>query len=322
MVRGQSPAVVLAGLVEGVTAKWAKQRRSEERDANARARRNDRLIRYQRPMSLRQAAFRVLPQAFAKASDEGKLPANARQIYYAARPEILRITVKGSLDSQYFCQTVLIDYMQEYGVDWDVVWDDRGHFAEPHEGGKRLGLGTLAVRHYLRNNAAPVLEEAGFKDAGVKTHGPEGRFGAVLFLEKEGFTPIFEAARLAEKFDIAIMSSKGMAVTAARMLADRICAKYKIPLLTLHDFDIAGFSINKTICSDTRRYSFENQIRVIDLGLRLADVNALSLESEAVSLGNISPRKIRDRLKRNGASPEEIDFLTNGDRVELNAMTS
>jgi hypothetical protein len=321
MVRGQSPAVVLAGLVEGVTAKWAKQRRSEERDANARARRNDRLIRYQRPMSLRQAAFRVLPQAFAKASDEGKLPANARQIYYAARPEILRITGKENLDSQYFCQTLLIDFMQEFGTDWDMVWDDRGHFTEPH-GGERLGLGTLAVRHYLRNNAAPVLKEAGFKGAGIKTHGPEERFGAVLFIEKEGFTPIFNAAALAERFDIAIMSSKGMSVTAARMLADRICAKHKIPLLTLHDFDIAGFSIGKTVGSDTRRYTFQNKIKVIDLGLRLADIDELNLESEAVSLGNVSPRKIHDRLRRNGASTEEIDFLLSGRRVELNAMTS
>jgi DNA topoisomerase VI subunit A len=90
------------------------------------------------------------------------------------------------------------------------------------------------------------MEEAGLKDAEIKTHGPDGRFGAVLFIEKEGFAPIFEAANLAEKFDIAIMSSKGMSVTAARMLVDRMCAKCDIPLLTLHDFDIAGFSIGKS----------------------------------------------------------------------------
>jgi hypothetical protein len=48
---------------------------------------------------------------------------------------------------------------------------------------------------------------------------------------------------LAEKYDLAIMSSKGMSVTAARQLADRICSRYNIPLLILHDFDIAGFSI-------------------------------------------------------------------------------
>ena len=65
---------------------------------------------------------------------------------------------------------------------WDVVWDDRGHFKEPH-GGKTFGLGTLSVRRYLRGNGRPVLEEAGFRDAEIKTHGPDGRFGAVLFVE-------------------------------------------------------------------------------------------------------------------------------------------
>jgi hypothetical protein len=214
-------------------------------------------------MSLRGAAFRVMRDAFMAASASGTLPANARQIYYAARPKILQMIGNESLSSQ-------IDYMQEYGVDWDVVWDDRGHFTEPHEG-ETLGLGTLAVRRYLRNNASPVLKEAGFKDAKVKTHGPAGRFGAVLFIEKEGFAPIFEAASLAERFDIAVMSSKGMSVTAARMLADCICAKYNIPLLTLHDFDVAGFSIGKTIGSD-----IAGTVSIIEFNLSISAYGSLT----------------------------------------------
>src|SRR2546429_408280 len=63
------------------------------------------------------------------------------------------------------------------------------------------------------------------------------------------------------------------------------------------DFDIAGFSIGKTVGSDTRRYSFRNRIRVVDLGLRLAGVRTLDLESEVVSLGNVEPSKLRDRLR-------------------------
>jgi hypothetical protein len=80
-------------------------------------------------------------------------------------------------------------------------------------------------------------------------------------------------------------------------------------------------SIGKTVGSDTKRYRFLNHIKVVNLGLRLADVEALNLQSENVSLKD-SPQKIRDRLRRNGASPEEIDFLLGGRRVELNAMTS
>ena len=251
----------------------------------------------------------------------GTLPANARQIYYAARPKILQIAERDSLDSQYFCQTLLVDYMQEYDVEWDVVWDDRGHFTEPHTG-RSIGLGTLNVRNYLRGNEAPDFQEAGFAGASIATHGPEGCFGAVLFVEKEGFQPLFEASNLTEKHDLAIMSSKGMSVTAARQLVDTMCSRYKIPLLVLHDFDIAGFSIAGTLGSDTRRYNFRNRIKVIDLGLRLTDVVELGLASETVSLGNANPQKIHDRLRRNGATKEEIEFLLSGERVELNAMAS
>jgi hypothetical protein len=158
--------------------------------------------------------------------------------------------------------------------------------------------------------------------ASITTHGPDGCFGSLLFIEKEGFSPLLERAKLAERYDIAIMSSKGMSVTAARELADQICSRCKIPLLVLHDFDIAGFSIGLTVSASTRRYTFDNPIKVIDLGLRLKDVKDLDLESESVSLGNAHPAKIRDRLRRNGATSEEIEFLLNEERVELNAMTS
>ena len=52
------------------------------------------------------------------------------------------------------------------------------------------------------------------------TSGPRNRFGAILFIEKEGFKPLLDAARIAERFDIAIMSTKGMSVTAARQLIE------------------------------------------------------------------------------------------------------
>jgi DNA topoisomerase VI subunit A len=144
----------------------------------------------------------------------------------------------------------------------------------------------------------------------------------VLDIEKEGFTPIFERARVADKFDIAIMSCKGMSVTAARMLIDKTCARYGVPLLILHDFDTSGFSIAKTLCSDTRRYSYRSSFETIDLGLRLTDVQELGLVSEPVSFGNVSPNKIRTRLRLNGATEEEIAFLMEAQRVELNAMHS
>ena len=317
--KNQTPAEALAGLVEGGTAKWAKQRKAEERHASARLRRDDVMTRARR-FNIKEAAEKVLPEAYLKASAGGTLPANPRQIYYAARSGILELTGKYNLGAQYFCQRVLVDFIEEHDFDWDLVWDDRGHFLEPHTA-RKIGLGTLAVRDYLAANSRPKLAELAFASAKIDTHGPSGRFGGLLFIEKEGFMPLFEKVKLAERYDIAIMSSKGMSVTAARMLADRLCGEYDIPLFALHDFDIAGFSIMRTVGCDTRRYTFEHDIDVRDIGLRLDDVERLGLDCERVAIDQ-DHDKLEARLEINGADDDEIDFLLSGRRVELNAMTS
>src|SRR5262249_22610067 len=151
-----------------------------------------------------------------------------------------------------FTQTLLPDYIEENGVDWNVIYDARGHFTEPHDG-EHFGLGTLEVRNYLAALDYPSVIDGSFSQAMVKTKGPSGSFGAVIFIEKEGFAPILDAAQIAERFDVAIMSTKGMSVTAARELADTMCSDHDIPLLLLHDLDKAGFSIAGTLQRDTRR---------------------------------------------------------------------
>jgi DNA topoisomerase VI subunit A len=181
-----------------------------------------------------------------------------------------------------------------------------------------IGLGTLSVRDYRNDMHAPMLHEGEFKPAQISTHGPAGSFGAVLFIEKEGFIPLFQQSRLAERFDIAIMSTKGLSNTAARSLVNRICGGRGLPLFVLHDFDKSGFSILGTLQRETRRFSFQNNHIVIDLGLRLADVRDLGLVSEkAFDRGNESSR--RQNLRENGASREEVEFLLEN-RVELNAL--
>jgi hypothetical protein len=140
-------------------------------------------------------------------------------------------------------------------------------------------------------------------------------------LEKEGFLPLLQAVHLAERFDLAIMSTKGMSSTAARRLVEHLCnhdPEYGVPLLIVRDFDKAGFSIAATLQNDTRRYAFHSNLQVHDLGLRLPDVEKWGLESEFVSYGYSDPGP---NLKRNGATPAEIEFLSD-QRVELNAFLS
>jgi hypothetical protein len=308
------------------TKKWTRTVKAEERNPSSREYRMSRMTR-ERGISIKEAAAQIMEQAYLKASGDGRLPANARQIMYVARPHIEKETGR-KLDDNYFTQTLLPDYIEENDVDWDVVYDARGHFTEPHDG-KRFGLGTLEVRKYLAEFNDPSVIDATLSQAEVETKGPSGNFGAVLFVEKEGFAPLFKAAQIAERFDIAIMSTKGMSVTAARELADEMCSEHDIPLFLLHDFDKAGFSIAGTLQRNTRRYEFQNDITVIDLGLSLTDVETMGLESEYQHHPRGNRYALEENLRTNGASEEEIAFmfrdfdrLRSTRRVELNAMTS
>jgi hypothetical protein len=137
--------------------------------------------------------------AYLSASSNDTLPATARQVMYAARPVIQERTGK-QLDDQYFTQTLLPDYMEEHDVDWDVVFDDRGHLREPHTG-YTIGLGTLSVRHYQGKIEQFGLKECSFAGGTVVTHGPSGCFGAGHRLALSRTHRTFGAMRrLAERF--------------------------------------------------------------------------------------------------------------------------
>jgi hypothetical protein len=292
-------------------ANFTKQRKAEEKHVSAGRWRSSRM-REVRGEYQTEAADAVMRECYMKASDDNRLPATARQIYYVARPLIEERTDK-PLDYAYFSQTLLPNYINERTecAKWDVVYDDRGHFMEPHTK-MVIGLGTLNVRDYLSRVARLKLEEADFDPASVNTHGPNGCFGAVLYVEKEGFMPLFGRVKLAQRYDIAIMSSKGMSVVAARNLVNSICRT--VPLLTLHDFDSAGIIIKDTLANDTRRFSYTSPPTVIDLGLRFEDIDGLPSEPNNSTISD-------ERLSQAGLAPDAIDFLRT-QRVELNAMTS
>ena len=329
------PPVLSGALIDlliAVTKGWRKQWEREIRDARARLRREEMLDRERRKhrLTLKEAVFRVMEAAYLVASASGTLPANARQIFYVARRLIQSLVEPGTvLVSQYFTQTLLPDYIEEHSPDWEPAYDARGHFVEPHTN-RTSGLGTLDVEAYLKRLARPEVVPVSLARARIKTCGPSGRFGGVLFIEKEGFMPLIEAAEIAKRHDLLITSSKGFSVVAVRRLIDELCGRRGLPLYILHDFDISGFGIAKTLINDSRRYRFRHQIKnVVDLGLRLFDI--ASLPDEEVSIGK-NYAAIVARLKTNGATEEEIAYLLcgplhagiidSGRRVELNALTS
>src|SRR6516164_1653811 len=146
--------------VISVTKDWAKQRKAEERHAEALANREARLTRASDYYNFKSAAYEIMEKAYMVASANGTLPANARQIMYKARPFIQDKMNGQQLNDEYFCQTLLPDYIEEHQVDWDVTYDDRGHFTEPHTG-HQIGVGTIAVRNYLAGVHPPRIREPG-----------------------------------------------------------------------------------------------------------------------------------------------------------------
>ena len=330
-----APAIrdALVAAVAQVTKAWAQAARSKDKERRMRTQALDRLRRRQRAreFSIKDAAYHVMARAYALASDNGQLPANARQVMYAARPLVLEFTggkVWG--DSAYFTQTLLPDYVELFADEaaaWDVIYDARGHLTEPHTG-HALGVGTLEVRQYVRGWAGRLTEPRLGVDFPYSTTGPAHRYAHALFIEKEGFTPLLERARIAARYDLAIFSSKGMTTTATRQLVAEL-SRAGVTILVAHDFDKSGLEILASLRKDTRRHTWGTPPRVIDLGLRLADVQALGLASEPVDYrGNKNPRV---HLEACGATAAEAEFLARpwtsadgyrGERVELNAMTA
>jgi hypothetical protein len=151
------------------------------------------------------------------------------------------------------------------------------------------------------------------------TIGPENRYSSVLVIEKEGFDALLSRAAIRARYDIAIASTKGLSTVAARRAVDQLSVR-GVQVFGLHDFDVTGFTIFGTLAKNTRRYRFDNTVPIIDIGLRLVDVQEMDLQSEPVSVsGEWSKRA--ETLATHGATAAEIDFLKDR-RVELNAMTS
>jgi hypothetical protein len=166
-----------------------------------------------------------MEKAYLKASANGELPANARQIFYAARTLVQGLLGPGvELKDKYFTQTLLPDFVADnpdLTSGWDVVYDARDHLLEPHTG-VSIPVGTTQVRDYLLPRRHRPADLVAVDAALHPTLGPENRFKTLLYIEKEGFEPLLRKAEIPERFDCAVMSSKGTSVTAARLLVDRM----------------------------------------------------------------------------------------------------
>ena len=319
-------AADIIGVTKSVTKKWAKQRKAEERGKS----RHTRRYVYSDRVDFTEVADQILPGAYNHASGGGRYTVAKRQLYYACREAFARATGR-HLYYKYFAGKVLVQYLNRHpeAAGWRITADPRGTLTLPNTRFEpRIPCGTIHIDNHLaraRRPREPFADMRKLKaDVEWPSEAPHQRYQAVLYIEKEGFGPMLEEARIAERFDLAVLSCKGMSVVAARKFVDHVCYRGGgVPLLVAHDFDKSGFEIAQRLVSVSAEaeeaervtYRFRNEINMIDLGLRLADVEGYELENEECDFNGDFPA---DSL----ATAEEREYLESGRRVELNAFTA
>jgi len=174
-----------------------------------------------------------------------------------------------SLGYSYFSQGLLTEY-QEEGLIAGLWRDSRGNLHEPHTGNS-VALGTPEIANY---------------------EFPEYTFDKILYVEKEGELPKLRAAKLGERYDMAICSGKGQ--PTARVMAE-----------------------------ETRRMP-DYFVDVVDIGLTVEDAVEMGLASEPFRRKKDITWELRMRLS--GVAKEYL-YQRNGygggisgKRFELNAI--
>src|SRR5215208_769571 len=182
-----------------------------------------------------------------------------RDLYYAARPLCYAHSEweEGKpLEYRYFSQGLLTEYQEENGPIAGLWTDARGHLHEPHTG-KSIGLGTIEVANY---------------------EFPEYTFDKILYVEKEGELPKLQAAKLGERYDMAICSGKGQPTEAVRTLFDR-AEGGDYQLSVFHDSDLDVYDIARVMAEETMRMP-GYFVDVVDIGLTVEDALEMGIASE------------------------------------------
>ena len=150
----------------------------------------------------------------------------------------------------------------------------------------------------------------------------------MLIVEKGGIADIFRQVDIGRRHDLAVVGNEGQSVEAELRLVDAL-GPAGVPVFLLTDFDRQGFTIAENLRSGTWRHRYATAPKVVHVGLRLDQINALGglaserdggLEDEPI--GDKARKHVSDdRLRQCGATGAEIDVLRSR-RIELNALTS
>lgn len=246
---------------------------------------------------------RYVEQAIAKASGDGEYRFSLRQLYYALRPYVLEKAENGELDYGYFSRWVG-QYENENGEIRGMYRDPRGTLYHPHTG-ETIPIGTIAVEGYKR---------------------PEWTFNKVLYIEKEGLFEVLKQQGFPEKYDCALLSSKGFASRAVRDLLDLLGdTGEEIHMFAIHDADGPGTSIYESLVEGTLARG-ARRVKVHNLGLEPWEGVEMGLQVETFERRKqktVVARYVKDTYEEKGGKDGyEWERWLQENRIELNAMTS
>ncbi|MEY9938591.1 ATP-binding protein [Streptacidiphilus sp. MAP5-3] len=263
-------------------------------------------------LTKKEAVFRVLPEAIRQVRGGASLSFSSHTLYYKIRPLALKLIKPGStLDASYVEQTLIPAWEREHGPIAGLYREPRGTLHHPHDtdGERDLRLGTLAVAQYVP---------------------PRWNYNKILVIEKTGLWPPIRQARIAERYDMAVVLTEGYGTAACRDLLAKLPAG-QVQIFVLHDADPDGYNIARTLGEETVRMP-DHHVEIIDLGLHVEHAQALRLETEPFIRHSALPAGLEGQL-----SPTALTWFTGepistnhrgqakrwqGKRVELNAFSS
>ncbi len=238
----------------------------------------------------KEVVLDCLESAIAKASGDGEYRFSQRQLYYAVRPYVLdKLNIE--IEYDYFCQ-LITNFEQEKGDIKGMYRDPRGTLYTPHTG-ERIPIGTISVEKYCR---------------------PELVFNKVIYCEKEGFFEILTDVKFPERYDCALLTSKGFASRAVKDLLDLMGdSEEELMFFCVHDADAYGTKIYETLQAETKARP-GRKVSIINLGLDPWEAIEMDLEIEKAESKSKKPVA--------GYVPENWAEWLQKNRVELNAMTT
>jgi hypothetical protein len=271
-----------------------------EKDAVRQYKREQEREREQKPKedSLVDACYKCLPDAIRDTTADGTLPVSSKDLHYYIRPMIQEYTTK-TLKYSYFDQTVLVDYQKKYGKIKGLYHDPRGYLYEPHSGQKIL-LGTREVDRY---------------------EFPAWLYNKILYIEKKGVAEPLLAAKIPERYDMAIVATEGYSTEAIRTLFENADRRTDYKLFVMHDADPWGYNIARTLREETERMPGYS-VNVIDIGLNLQEALDMGLPTEEFT----RRKKLPSKLKLTDIEKEYFTGKYVGDkkwlakRIEINAL--